>query len=938
MRFLKNAIILTLFIYFANVNSNAQFTTPIPLNNKIEHDTLSNGMHYYILHNEETKNKVSFYLVQNIGSILEDDQEIGFAQIIEQMAYKGLEHYPDTSWIQLFEKEGMHLGSDINSYTSQDETIYNLKNIPSTKETILDSALLIMYDWSSGGLLWRDKDLREVRNQINKKWKKSNTPEFHSIKKVMSSNYNQSKYTERNIMQDIDSIPEFKKKDILNFYHKWYHPNLQSLVIVGDIDPNKMEEKVKKLFSNIPQIKKQPQRNYFPIENSNEMSYTIAKIDGAQNSNISWVFRKDPVTVKDEIYLRKQLTLAMMKTLFNNRLKKVSETPDCNAMGMNFSFLELGRIKNATFLSITPKDNRNKDAFSTFMTELERAFKYGFTESELKNVQNLYLDRYESYLDEKDRISNDTWAGEIEDYILKAEPLPDVLWETNFAKKTIPNISLKEINQQLECFKQMENSSLSITGPNKDNIIYPTKEEITTIIKDVKNSTLDPWKNTLDNDIDIHDDLYNAKITGTSTIAETNAQLYLLENGARVVFLPTDNHKNEILFHAYSFGGVSVVPIENLASANLTTMLAIISGAGDFDGIELQKKLGDRKVYVSPYLEAYTEGFKGSTSTHDFETLLKLIYLKFEHPRFDSITYQSIVSNLKDRLAPSLKNKDKAFTDTISMVNYNYNPRNLIFNEEFVDNLNFKKAQNVYLDRFKDAADFTFIFVGNLNPARDLPLVQKYIGSLSSVHRSEKWVNNNMKPAKSFTHKTFFKEMDTPQTSDYYAIYKNIPYNLYNKTLVHIIADYLNKRFNELFIEMADNNDQISVSPKCEKIPYEHSSISITYHCAPDKQDTIAKIVKNEIQKIIENGPISNYLEALKTNYIKKRISSENNNSFWLNAVTSSLMYNEDFKTSKSYTEMINNISISDVQKFAKKLFKSNTVVEVEMKPLESTN
>ncbi len=935
MNSLKNTTILTLLLCFGNLLSYAQYKTTIPLNSNIIHNTLPNGMNYYILHNNETKKKVNFYLVQNVGSILEDDQQIGFAQIIERMAYKSLKHFPNSDWLNHFEANGIHLGSDIKSYTSQDETIYNFKNIHSKNNNELDSALMVIYDWSCGGLLWKDKDLNDVKNQIQQEWAKENTPEFRMMKEVMSGNYNHSIYARRNIMQNIDSIPEIRKNDIISFYQKWYHPNLQSLVIIGDIDPKLMEEKVRKLFSNLPISEKQADRQYFPIKDSKEISYTITRNKESQNSNISWIFREDPITVKDESYIRKQLTLAMMKSIFNDRLKKVTQTQDCDALDMNIGFFELGRIKNAAFLSVTPKDNKIKEAFILLNTELERAFKYGFTESELKNTQNAYLERYESYLDQIDKISNDTWAAEIEDYILKAEPLPDITWEVNFAKTTIPNITLKDINQLLETFKHTDNSSLSLTGPENDSILYPSKEEILSTIQNVQQSKIEPWKDSTDEEKLIKDDLYMAKVVEKTELPESKAQVYLLENGAKVVFLPTDNNKNEILFQAYSFGGVSVVSQEDLASANLSTMLAIISGAGDFDGIELQKKLGDNTAYVSPFIQTYTEGFTGSASTRDFETLLKLIYLKFTHPRFDSTIYENIVSNLQNRLAPSLKDNSKAFTDSISMLTNNYSPRNLIFNQDFINNLDFEKTKKVYLDRFKDAGDFTFVFVGNIDTERDLSLAQKYIGSLPAVHRSEKWVNTNMKPAKGYTHKTFIKNMDTSQSSVYYALYKNTSYNLYNRTMLEIIADLLRKRYNELLLNVADSSYKLSVTQKSEKIPYEHSSLAITFHCNPQQQDTITKIIKSEMQKLQVDGPSPNYLESLKENYIKNRIEYEKKNSFWLTEINNSLMYNENFMNNKSYTDMINNINVNDVRKFAKKLFRNNDSVEVDMKPAQ---
>ncbi len=919
-------------LLFQIVGLKAQNKTTIPLDSRVRYGKLSNGMTYYIMHNEEPKERASLYFVQNVGAILEEDSQNGLAHFLEHMAFNGLEHYPGKSMLNYLEANGIKFGQDINAYTAQDQTVYNLSNIPSTREALLDSALLVLHDWS-GSLLLEPEEIDAERGVIREEWRTRRNSRFRLMSQTRPYMFNFSKYAERDVIGSLDVINNFKYQELRDYYHKWYRPGLQAVVVVGDVDAEKMEQKVKELFSSIPAKENPAERVYYQVEDSKELGFVIAKDKEAQGVGINWIFRHDVSKVKDEAYMRNDLAQSMLSSMLNNRLSELTRKPECPALGMGIGFFSLARTKDASYLAVNPKENKEKEAFALIITELERARRFGFNESELERVKTSYLRRYESYEKEYDKVDNETWAEQLADNFLEASPFPSLEWEMNFAKKTIPSITLEEVYALLDAFSNVDNSVITISGPEKEDVHYPSKEELLAEIKTVTNSELTAYEDEASDSPLVTDKLEDKKIVSESVVSGTDAKMYTLENGARVVVYPTELSKDEILFSAYSFGGTSLLKQDQLESGNMATTIAGMSGLGDFNAVQLKKKLTGKLASVSPSLGSLTEGFSGSASPQDFETMLQLLYLKFTHPRFEEETFQTIKASMTNQLSFIDADNNKAFKDTIGMVESNYSPRNLLFNKDFVDHIDFEKAKSIYQDRFQDADDFTFIFVGNIDVEKDLPLIAKYIGNIKSTDRKENWVNHNIKPAKGYTKRTVEREMEFPKATVYYSLINDVDYSLKTRTYVRVIAELLNKRYLETIREEEGGSYGVSVRPSISKRTYEHASITMYFDCDPEKMDKLIEIMKNEIDNLVKNGVKVDDLEEIKKSYLKSREESENENSFWLSVIQGSLINDEPITNTEGFNKIVNDLSAKSVQKYAKKFFKGYDSVEVVMVP-----
>jgi len=927
---LKIQIVLCLCL--VGFNLQAQLTTTVPLNDKVKHGKLENGLTYYIMHNEEPKDRASFYFVQNVGAILEEDAQNGLAHFLEHMAFNGLDNFPGKNMLDYLEINGIQFGRDINAYTAQDETVYNISNIPVNNEGLIDSTLLVLHDWS-GGLLLEAAEIESERGVIHEEWRTRRNVRKRLNDQSSAVMYNNSKYAKRDVIGSLDVIDNFEHAALREYYDKWYRPDLQAIVIVGDLDVDVIETKIKALFSDIPVKENVAERTYYEINDSKELGYVVAKDKEAKNLSIMWLFRKDAAIVKNEASLKNDMLQSMFASMLNARLSEKTKKLESAALGLFVGGFDMTRTKASNYLYVSPKNGQELKAFEEIQVELQRVVSHGFTASELKRTKAQLLRSYESYNANKDKIANDKWAKQLGDLYLKATPFPSVEWEMNFANNTIADITLAEINALVNNFSNVDNSALILQGPDNSEQKFPSKEELLKIVAEVKSQKIDAYVDDAGDKPLVEKDLKKVEIISSSEIEAFGAKSYILKNGAKVVILPTDHSKDKISFSAFSFGGSSLISTNDLVSADIATNLAQISGIGNFNVTQLQKKLAGQIVSLSPSLGEVSEGFRGSASPQDFETLLKLIYLNFENPRFDKDALDAQLAKWRNYIINKKVDNASALQDSVILANSNYSDRTLLFNEEFINKVNFEKAVEIFNDRFSDASDFTFIFVGNINTEDHLELIQKYVGNISSKNRTENYIDHKEGPAKGITSNIFEREMAVPKSTVTYSMHGDIKYNLKNKLMVSVVSQLLSKRYMVTIREEEGGSYGVGVRPSVSMLPSPKFSISINFDCAPEKRVRLSEIVNQEIESIKTELCNADDLTEIKNNYLKNREEAELNNSFWMQSLKSNLMMGTKFTNKEDYSNLINSIDSKMVKKFAKKHLKNVDIVEVVMNP-----
>jgi zinc protease len=911
----------------------SQFKTNIPLDKNVTTGKLKNGLTYYILHNEEPKDRASFYFVQNVGAILEDDNQNGLAHFLEHMAFNGTEHFKGKGIIKMLEKNGVTFGKDINAYTAHDETVYNISSVPTANEKLMDSTLWVLHDWS-GSLSLTNEEIDAERGVIREEWRTRRTSDFRLKMQTDPVLYKGSKYSKRDVIGDLNIINNFKYPELRNYYKKWYRPDLQAVIIVGDIDVKVMEQKVKAIFSGIPLAKKVAARTYSEIPKHDELYFGTASDKEASSTSIKLQYVLDEPLVKDSIVTRKNVLNSFYTSILNNRFKELILKNQGSSLNFKTYFEPISRLNTSFNISALAKKGKTIEAFEEAYTEAERLKRFGAAQAELDRTKKIFISSYDDFISNKDKVDNDSWADKLTNYFLKAKPFLSPEDDYKLIVGIIKSITLEELNAYAKTIQKPTNQVVLVTGSDQDKSNFPSKEAVVNVMKKVESKTLEPYTKKENNAPLIDKELKPAAIKKTFEVAGiAAAKGYTLENGANVIILPTTHSQDQIIFSGFAKGGKSLIKTEDLASAEIATTIARSSGLGNFDNIGLKEKLTGKVAQSAPFIGENTQGFQGNSNKTDFETLLQLLYLSFEAPRFDQNIFNILKEQYKNRLETFKKDNGSAFKDSIDLANSNHNARTFIFNEKFLETIDLKKAENIYRDRFKNASDFTFVFVGNI-PDKALELIQKYIGNLkSNPALKETFKDHNIEPKKGKTVVHFKRPMEVAKSTVYLNLTGKTEYSKENAMTMYIIGELLSKRFLQTIREEEGGSYGVNVGGNLELIPKPSFSLALTFDCNPEKQEKLMQIVWKEINNLKTNPVNANDLEDIKKALLKNREESLKTNSFWNTTIYNSTLNQIPFSTDEEYKNLISKINQKTIQQFSKHVLDSSSSVEVIMNP-----
>ena len=930
---MKTKTIVTICSVLFSINSLiAQLSTPYKLPQEVVSGRLDNGMHYFILHNQEPKDRVSFYFAQNVGAILEEDNEDGLAHFLEHMAFNGSTNFTGNSMDDFLEKNGLVFGRDLNAYTAHDETLYNIDNVPTANENIIDKCLLILHDWS-GSLLLKEKDIDEERGVIAEEWRQRRTSNTRVMEKLQPILYEGSPYAKRDVIGQLDFIRTFPYKSLRDYYKKWYRPDLQAVIVVGDIDPKKMEEKVKKTFSDIKMPNGAMDRPYYQVPDQSTMSYIAIKDVGIPNMEVQWIFREDVRATKDEQFLANGFIKSIFNNVINERLTANSENPSSPILYAEMFEYPLALEKNGAGLYIEGKKNKLKNAFKEVYTELVRIQKFGITEAELKRAKDIFENLYKQGIARESSKKNSDWAQELAGYFLRAEPVLKASKYYDLVVRILGNIQLNDVQKYSQTLN-VNNSVLSVLGPDDNNLTYPVKDSFMEIINEVNTSKVEQIVETA-NDGPMVEKILKAKpIKGTFKIEGIEkAQGYVLGNGLKVILYPSKEKEDEISMNAVSFGGTSQLHIDDLPSAGRVDDLIQLSGVGKFSASELNKRLAGKNAYVSPYLDQYTEGFSGSTTNEDFELLLQLTYMYFESPRFDRKLFENQLKSWKESIKNELKDEQTVFQNKMAKAVTNSHKRTLTTSVKNLDKVSFDRAVKVYKDRFANASDFTFIFTGNFNKEKVLLQLQKYLGNIKSTNTIEKWVDHKMLPKDGITEVNFKQSMPTPQSTIFYQLSGNRKYTPELTMKLQILTRALDISYNQTIREEEGGSYGVSVYAQHSTVPSPRFEINVFFNCNPDKREELLGIMRGKIQSLMKSGISLENMNKAKENLLKDRKEAETQDRFWMQQIIDRQIYGIPHLSLTAYSKILNEIDGESMDEFIKSILEKYDTVEVVMNP-----
>ena len=940
MKHLFHSLLAVAFVLCAGfqqaVAQQMQFP-PLPVDKNVRIGQLDNGLTYYIRHNKLPENRAEFYIAQKVGSILEEPQQRGLAHFLEHMAFNGTKNFPGDDKglgvIPWCETVGIKFGTNLNAYTSIDETVYNISNAPIDRTGVLDSCLLILHDWSNYILL-KDDEIDKERGVIREEWRSRNSGMLRVYTDLLPTIYQGDKYADCMPIGSIDVINNFPYKDIRDYYHKWYRPDLQGIVIVGDIDVDTVEAKLKAVFADVQKPVNPAERTYYPVTDNKEPIVAIGTDKEVDDPSIEIYFKQDatPDSEKNNVgYLASQYMTSMISSMLNARLSELvqSANPPFTRASSYYSDFFVAKTKEAFALSASSKADGIETALKTLLQETERARRFGFTESEYARARANYLQSLESAYNEREKTKHGSYVREYVQNFLNGEPIPGIEAEYAMMNQLAPNIPLQAMNMVMQQLVPDSNQVVIIAGPAKEGLKYPTKEEVINLLKGMKDLDLQAYVDKVSDE-----PLMKEAPKGGKIISEKENDIYgstklVLSNGVTVYVKKTDFKADEIRMKGTSLGGKSIFPDKDALNFAVMDNVIAVGGLGNFSQVDLTKVLAGKKVSVNAGLGATTENVFGTCSPKDFETMMQLTYLTFTAPSKDAEAFESFKNRMKAQLESAQANPLSSINDSLQKAMYNNHPRVVMMKPEMVDQIDYDRILEMYNDRFKDASDFTFYFVGNIDLETAKPLIAEYLGALPAINRKETFKDTKMSIRKGVYKNEYAKEQQTPTATIVFLYSGKAPYTLKNDILLSFATQVLDMVYTEEVREKEGGTYGVNCFGDLQKYPKEQLLLQIVFQTDPAKKDKLAGIVVDELKKLAAEGPSDVHLQKVKEYMLKKYADNQKENGYWMNNLNDYFYYGMDM--TEGYTDIVNSITAKDIQKFVSDLLKQGNEIEVTM-------
>lgn len=928
----RSLLVIALIVCCNFQQALAQLQPPIPVDPNVRIGKLDNGLTYYLRKNNLPANRADFYIAQKVGSIQEEENQRGLAHFLEHMCFNGTTHFPGDALKQYLERIGVKFGENLNAYTSVDETVYNISNVPVNTPGAVDSCLLILHDWSND-LTLDPKEIDKERGVINEEWRTRMSAMQRFQEKLLPAMFAGTKYATCFPIGTMDVVMNFKPQTLRDYYEKWYRPDLQGIVVVGDIDVDAVEVQIKKLFADVPAQPNAAKREYYPVNDNKEPIVLIAR-DKEQPHIQAIVFNKHkatPDSEKDKIgYLVENYATNLIGNMLNARLNELlqeANPPYIYAGSYDGDFF-VAKTKQAFTGIVVCKEDAVESGIATLLREMERARRFGFTESEYQRARAEYLRNLESAYNERDKRKNDEYINEYVRHFLDNEPIPGIENEYGIISQIAPSIPVEPLNMMMQTLVTDTNQVVAIFGPEKENLKMPTEDAIKKILQEVKAEELTPYVDKVSDEPLMRETPKGGKIISEQKDDVFGTTMLTLSNGVKVIIKKTDFKADEIIMKGVSPGGSSLFPDSEIININGLDAVSV-GGLGNFSAVELEKVLAGKRASVGYGIGDKTESVNGYCSPKDFETMMQLTYLTFTAPRRDDDAFASYKNRNKAAWLNQEMNPMTAFGDSVTYALRMGHPRTLRVKSDMVDKMDYDKILAMYQDRFKDASDFTFIFVGNVDIEEMKPLIAEYLGTLPSINRKESFKDNKIEYRKGVYKNEFIREQETAKASNFVSFIGTCKYDLRNTILMDMTGQVMDLVYTEKVREDEGGTYSVYVGGNLSKYPKEIAGLQVIFDTAPSKREKLMKIIFAEIEHIAKEGPSETNLNKVKEFMLKKHTEDLKENGYWMGSIDEYLF--TGMNPVKDYEQIVNSITAKDIQKFADDLFKQKNEVEVSM-------
>ena len=928
---------LMLFSTTAMVAQQMQMP-PIPVDPAVRIGKLDNGLTYYIRHNEYPEHVANFYIAQRVGAIQEEESQRGLAHFLEHMAFNGSEHFKGNGIIEFCRSLGVEFGSDLNAYTSIDQTVYRVCNVPTKRATALDSCLLILKDWSNGLSLEAD-EIDKERDVVHNEWRLGEGPSQRMIQRALPKVYPGSKYGERLPIGLMSVIDSFKPKTLRAYYQKWYRPDNQAIIVVGDVDVDKMEAKIKELFGGIKVPANAPKVVAEAVPDNKEAIYVYEKDKEMQMSQVIVMMKHDATPQEEKssmAYLIQDYAVNVISQMINQRMTELTQDAACpffQAFADDSQYL-LSKTKDCFELIGVPKEGKDMETLQVLYREAKRAREFGFTASEYDRARADYLSGLEKRFTNRDKRKNDEFGNAYRDHYLTNEPIPplDVLYQT--MQQIAPNIPVQAINQMLPELISATDSNLVvlILAQEKEGKVYPTENDMAAAIAAARAEKLEAYvDNVKDEPLLDATKIKKGKIKKETENTVLGYKELKLSNGATVILKKTDFKDDEVQMQAFSMGGKSLYGEADYTNLKVFDSAIGLSGLGNFSSTELQKALAGKEVNADLSL-AYTRQYLTAHSTpKDIETMFQMSYLYFTNLKKDDKQFQNLMTQLDMALKNKSLSPDAVFSDSVAATTYGHNPRFNNIDVKDLKDIDYDRILAIAKERFQNAGQFTFVIAGNFDEQTIRPLIEQYIASLPATKAKAEDFKEVMTFAKGKVVNQFKVKTESPKATAREMWYADMPYTLENNVKIDAVGQILS------MIYLKTIREDESAAYSCGAAGYfstgsKQPKAMLQAYCPmnPDKAELAVRLIHEGIENMAKKVD-ADQLQKVKDYMLKQADIDAKKNNYWINTINVFKEYGLDFHT--DYKKTVEALTVDSVRDFLNQLLKSGNSIEVIMTP-----
>ena len=912
-----------------------QQVPPVPTDTAVTVGKLDNGLTYYIRYNNTPKGQVDFYIAQKVGSILEEENQRGLAHFLEHMCFNGSENFPGNKIIDWLESVGVKFGHNLNAYTDVDETVYRINNVPA-RPAVVDSCLLILHDWASALSLEPD-EIDSERKVIHEEWRQSMVGEMRVIEKILPTIYPDNRYGERLPIGTMEVVDNFPYQALVDYYHTWYRPDQQGIIVVGDINPAEIEKKIKEIFGSVKMPENAKERVYYPVDDTPGTIYAIGADPEVRNVSFDLMFKVDPLIPREyrntQAYYPVEYLRSVMVSMLRARFRELAKVPDSDIAGANVS---LGRFfmaatKEALSIEATSKTDDVIPAIQSVYREVLRAVQGGFTVGEYERARAEFLSQMERRYENRNNTESSAYGQEYVRSFIDNSPIPGIAVEYEMYKQIAPMINVDVVNQFMQQIVTEDNRVLWVLLPEKPNIVIPTEQQLEAAMESVDNEEIEPYKDQMKEEPLIPSLPAPGKIVSTTDLSQWGATEWTLSNGVKVIVKPTDFKDNEIVFSAIAKGGLSALGEDNAATVKFLPYAMIQHGLGDYTSIDIQKYLQGKQVSLDISFSDYYRGISGMSTVKDLPTLMELIYMGFADfeitPDEFAATQNMVVGQLKNQESTPNYLFSKYLMDTLFK-----SANKKALSTEDVTAADREQTLAIVHSMLDDASDYTFVFTGKIDLETLRPLVEQYIATLPAggSNLDKLVLNSDIELVLGAGTDKFTTKMETPQTFVFIGVYGNMPYNLRNKLLANVSAQILSNRLLKKVREEMGAVYSIGMEGDMDRLGNVNAILQTGFPMKPEMRDETLAVISDLIYSMAENVS-DDELNPIKEYMIKDATTALEENNSWAGSIAGWSLNGVD--TFNGRADVVNSLTTKDVQDFMKQLLDQNNYRVIVLDP-----